>query len=132
MPLCYTMLSCALQGAVPQLSFLAKPHQPNGYNNQMVLVDLLEGDKSDTPTTHGCSQHRLNYGPAHDYDHNHDYGPDIHNLSSHDPDLRPQNFMHVGYSSTTYQSGQACYNNRIQQLIALGYNQADLIYGYVT
>ena len=44
--LCYAMLCNALQGAVPELSFLAKPHQPNGHNDQMVLVDPLEGDKS--------------------------------------------------------------------------------------
>ena len=48
--LCYAMLC---KGAVPALSFLAKPHQPNGHDNQMVLVDSLEGNKSDTPTTHG-------------------------------------------------------------------------------
>ena len=48
----YAMLFYALQGAVPELSFLAKPCQPNGQYDQMVLVDPLEGDKSDIPTTH--------------------------------------------------------------------------------
>ena len=53
MPLYCAMLCNALQGAVPELNFLAKPHQPNEHDDQMVLVDPLEGDKSDTPTTHG-------------------------------------------------------------------------------
>ena len=53
MPLCYTMLCNALQGAVPELSFLAKPWQPNGHDDQMILVDPIKGDKSDTPITHG-------------------------------------------------------------------------------
>ena len=53
MPLYYAILYNALQGAVPELSFLAKPRQPNGHNNQIVLVDLFEGDKLDAPTTHG-------------------------------------------------------------------------------
>ena len=39
--LCYAMLCNALQGAVPELSFLAKPRQPNGHDDQMVLVDPL-------------------------------------------------------------------------------------------
>ena len=94
----YAMLCYALQGAVPELSFLAKPHQPNGHDDQMVLVDPLEGDKSDTPTTHGHPWHGLDHGPAHNHDHNHDHGPDSHSLSNHDPDLGPQHFMHLGYS----------------------------------
>ena len=107
MPLCYAMLCYAmlymlcLQGAVPELSFLAKPCQPNGHDDQMVLVDPLEGDKLDTPTTHGHPWHGLDHEPAHNHDHNHDHGPDSHSLSSHDPDLGPRHFMHVGYSSTT-------------------------------
>ena len=44
----YTMLCYALQRAVPELSFLAKPRQFSGHDDQMVLVDKL-----DTPTTHG-------------------------------------------------------------------------------
>ena len=62
MPLCYAMQCNALQGAVPELSFLAKPHQPSGHDDQMILVDPLEGDKSDTPTTHGHPWHGL--GPS--------------------------------------------------------------------
>ena len=46
MPLCYDMQCYALQGALPKLSFLSKLCQPNGHNDQMVLVDPLEGDKS--------------------------------------------------------------------------------------
>ena len=45
----YTMLYYAFQVAVPELSFLAKPHQSNGYGNQMALVDPLEGYELDTP-----------------------------------------------------------------------------------
>ena len=47
--LCYAMLCYVLQGTVLKLSFLAKPHQPNGYNDQVICVDSLEGDRSDTP-----------------------------------------------------------------------------------
>ena len=36
------MLCDALQGAVPELSFFAKPHYPNGYDDQMFLVDPLD------------------------------------------------------------------------------------------
>ena len=53
MPLGYAMLYNALQGAVLKLSFFAKPHQPNGHDDQMILVDPLEGDKLDIPTIHG-------------------------------------------------------------------------------
>ena len=35
MLLCYAMLCNVLQGAVPELSFLAKPHQPNGHDDQI-------------------------------------------------------------------------------------------------
>ena len=50
--LCYAILCYALQGAVLELSFLAKLCQPNGHYEQMVLVDPLEGDKLDIPTSH--------------------------------------------------------------------------------
>ena len=40
-PLCYAMLGYALQGAVLELSFFTKPHQPNGDDDQMVPVDPL-------------------------------------------------------------------------------------------
>ena len=43
MPLYYAMLYYNIQGAVFKLSFLAKPCQPNGYNDQMVLVSPLKG-----------------------------------------------------------------------------------------
>ena len=33
MPLYYAMLYYALQGVVPELSFLAKPHHPNEHDN---------------------------------------------------------------------------------------------------
>ena len=36
---CYAMLCYILQGAVPELSFLNKPHQTNGYADQIALVD---------------------------------------------------------------------------------------------
>ena len=100
MPLYYAIQCYALEGAIPELSFLAKPHQPNGHDNQMVLVAPLEGNKSDTPTTHRHPWHLLNYRCAHNYDQNHDNGHDSHGLSSHEPDLGPRHFMHVGYSST--------------------------------
>ena len=96
MPLCY-----ALQGVVTELSFLAKPYQLNGCNDQMVLVDSLEGDKSDTPTTHGDPWHGLNHGPAHDHDYDHDHGHDSRGLSIHDSDLGPRHLMHSGYFNTT-------------------------------
>ena len=48
----YTILYYAIQGSVLELSILAKPHQPNGYDNQIALVDPPEGYKSDAPTTH--------------------------------------------------------------------------------
>ena len=97
----YAMICYALQGAVPELSFLAKPHLPNGHDDQIVLVDPLEEDKLDTPTTHGHPWHGLDHGPAHDHEHNHYHVPDSHCLSSHEPDLGPWYFMQVGYSSTT-------------------------------
>ena len=97
----YAMLYNALQGAVSRLSFLAKPHQPNGYDDQMVLVEPLEGDKSDTPTTYGHPWHGLYHRPAHNQDHNHDHGPNSHGLSCYDPDLGPCHFLHMGYSSIT-------------------------------
>ena len=53
MPLCYVMLHNALQGAITEPYSLAKPRQPNGHDDQMVLVDHLERDKLDTRTTHG-------------------------------------------------------------------------------
>ena len=98
--LCYAML-CFTKEQFLNIIFLAMPLQPNGHDDQMVLVDPLEGDKSDTPTIHRHPWHGLDHGPAHDHDHNHDHGLDSHGLSSHDPDLGPQHFMHVGYSSTT-------------------------------
>ena len=101
MLLCYDMLCYALQGVVPKLSFLAKLTQPNGYNEQMVLVDPLEGDKLDTPTTHRHLWHGLDHGPAHNHNHSHDQGPDYHGLSNHDPNFGPQHLTHVHYSSTT-------------------------------
>ena len=42
-PLCYAMLYYALQEAVPELSIVAKPRQPNRYNDQIALVDPSEG-----------------------------------------------------------------------------------------
>ena len=51
--LCDAMLCYDLQEAVPQLSFLAKLHQPNGHDDHMDLVDPFEGYGSATPTTHG-------------------------------------------------------------------------------
>ena len=45
----YAMLCYALQGAVPKLSFLAKTCWPNGNDDQMALVDPLEGYKTYTP-----------------------------------------------------------------------------------
>ena len=95
MLLCYAMLCNALKGAVPELSFLAKPYQPNGHDDQM------EGDKLDTPTTHGHPWHGLNHRPAHNHDHDYDYTPNSYGLSSHDLDLRPRHFMHVDCFSTT-------------------------------
>ena len=97
----YTMLCYALQRAVPELSFLAKPRQFSGHDDQMVLVDKL-----DTPTTHWASIAWAQPRAAYDYDYNHDHGPDSHSpdshgLSSHNPDLMPHSFIHVGYSSTT-------------------------------
>ena len=101
MPLYYAMLCKALQGAVLKLSFLAEPHQPNRHDNQMILVDDFEGDKSDTPTTYGNPWHGLDHEPAYDHNHKYDHAPDSHGLSNHDPDLGPQHFMQVGCSSTT-------------------------------
>ena len=49
----YAMLCYALQGAVLELNFLAKPCQPNRCDDQIAMVDLFEGDKPNTPTTHG-------------------------------------------------------------------------------
>ena len=89
----YAMLCFALQGAVSELSFMAKPCQPNGYDNQMVLIDPFEGDKSDTPTIYGHPWHGHNHGPAHDHDYNHNHSHESHSLSSHNPDLRPRHFM---------------------------------------
>ena len=62
----------------------------------MVLVDPLEGDKSDTPTTHGYPRYGLDHRPVHEHHHNYDHGPDSYGLSIHDPDLGPWNLMHVG------------------------------------
>ena len=99
MPLCYAMLCNVLQGALPKLSFLAKPCKHNRHDNQMTLVDPLEGDKSNTPITHGHSWYGLDHEPAHDHDHNYNHGPDSHGLSNHGPNRKPWNFMHVGCSS---------------------------------
>ena len=41
MLLWYAIQCCALKEAVPELSFLAKPHQPNKQDDQMVLVDPI-------------------------------------------------------------------------------------------
>ena len=101
MPLCYAMQCYALQGAVPELSFLAKLYQPYGHDDQMVWVDSFEGDKSYNPTNHGHPWHGLDHGPAYYYDHNHNHGPDSHGLSNHDLNLGPWHFMHMGYSSIT-------------------------------
>ena len=64
MPLCSIILCYALQGAVPELSFLAKPHQPNRHDFQRDLGDSSFGCESDN--THRHSWHEPNYGPAHD------------------------------------------------------------------
>ena len=53
MPKCYAVQYYTLQVAVPELSFLVYPHHPSGHDDDMVMVDPLEGDKLDTPTTHG-------------------------------------------------------------------------------
>ena len=89
MLLCYAMLCYALQGAVPKLSFLAKPCQPNGHDDQIILADPLVGDKLDTPTTHGHLWHGPNHEPAHNYNYSHDHSLNNHSLSSRDTDLRP-------------------------------------------
>ena len=89
--LCYT-----LQRAVAELSFLANPHQPNGYDNKIALVDPLKGYKSDTPATHRHPWHGPGYGPTHHHDHNHDHSPDSHSLSSHGTDLGPSAFYTFG------------------------------------
>ena len=99
--LCYAMLCYALQGAVPELSFIAKPYQPNRHDDKIVLVDPLEGEELDTPTTYEHPRHGHNHEPAHDHYHSHNYSPDRHVLSNHNPDLGPQHFMNVGYSSAT-------------------------------
>ena len=101
MLLCCTMLYYALQVAVLALSSLAKPHQPNGHNDQIALVDPLEEYELDTPTTLGHPWHGPDLGPAYDHNHNHDHGPDSHSFSSHEFNLGPQHFMHSVYSSTT-------------------------------
>ena len=97
----YALLCYTLQGAILVLSFLAKPCQPNKHDDQMVLVDPLEGDKLDTPTTHGYLWYGLNHGPAHNHGHDYNHGPDSHGLGSLDSDLGTWHFMHVGCSSTT-------------------------------
>ena len=101
MLLFYAMLCYTLQGAVPELIFLVKSYQPKGHDDQMVLVDPLEEDKSDTPTTYAHPWHWLNHGPAYNHDHNHSHGYDSHGHSSYEPDFGPQHFMHMGYSSST-------------------------------
>ena len=97
---CYTMLIYAPQGAVNEFSFLAKPHQPNKHDDLMALVDPLQGYESDTFTPLGNPWYGPHQGPAHDHNHNQDYGLDIHSLTNHEPILRPRNLMHLGYSST--------------------------------
>ena len=69
---------------------MVKPCQPNVHDNQIALVDPLEGYKADTPTANGHLWHRPNHRLAHNHDHKHDHGPDSHGLSRHDPDLRPK------------------------------------------
>ena len=85
----YATLFHNLQRAVLKLSFLAKPCHPNGHDDQMALVDPLEGYELYTPTTHGHSWHDPNHGPAHDHYHNYNHSPDSDGLCSHDPDLGP-------------------------------------------
>ena len=85
MPLCYAMLYYTLQGEIPKLNFLANCLQSNGHNDHMALLDPLKVYKLDTPTTRGHTW----YGPNHDHDHSHNHGPGSHNLSSHDPYLKP-------------------------------------------
>ena len=38
-PFCYAILCCDLYGAIPELCFLSRPHQPNEHNNQVTLVN---------------------------------------------------------------------------------------------
>ena len=83
------MLCYALQRAAIELTFLAKPCQPNGHDDQMVLVDPLEGDELDTPTMYGHPLHGVYHRPAHDHDHNYNHGPDSHGLSNHNLTLGP-------------------------------------------
>ena len=118
----YVMLCFALQTAVSDLSFLAKPHQANEHDDQIALVDPHEAYKSDTPTTHRHPWHGPNHGPAHDHNHNYGLGHDNHDFSSPDPNLGPQHFMHLNYCSTTWQIGQVCQSSSIWQLIALHQN----------
>ena len=92
----YAVLCYALKRAVSELSFLAKPCLPNVHDDQMILVAPLKGDKLDTPTIHVHPLHGLDQGPAHDHGHNYNHSPDSHGLGCHDPDFRPQHFMHVG------------------------------------
>ena len=101
MSLCYALLCYALQVVASELYFLAKSHHPKGHDDQMALVDPPEGYELNSPTTHGHLKHRPNHKPAHNYDHNLVYKPDSPGLSSHDPALRHQHFMHLSYCSTT-------------------------------
>ena len=89
----------------------------------MALADPPKGYEVDTPTTHVLPWHGPNHGPTYDYDHNHKQDPNSYNLNCHNPDLGPQYFMHLGYSSTAYQNSQACQSSSIWQLIALDHNQ---------
>ena len=98
---CYYAILCyTLQGAVPALIFLAKHYQPNGHNNQMALVDPLEGYELDTLTTRVHPWDGPDNGPAHNNDYNYGHKPDIHGFSCHDPALGRWHFMHLGYSTT--------------------------------
>ena len=52
-PLYYITLCYTLQGAVLELSSLAKPYQPDENDDQVDPVDFPEGNELDTPTSHG-------------------------------------------------------------------------------
>ena len=95
------MLCYASQRTVLKLSFLAKPHHPNGYNNWVALINPLEEYGLDTHTIHRHPWHEPDHGPAYDHDHNHNHGLKRYSLSSHNPDLLPWHFMHLVYSRTT-------------------------------
>ena len=69
------MLCNALQGAVPELSFLAKPCQPNGHDDQMILVDPLRETSRIPLLLMGIHGMGSDHEPAHNYDHNYNHGP---------------------------------------------------------